>query len=246
MYLQYRNLKLIEISGRPDNINKKILNGDYLDKSTKYKYPENYGDEMDGTFLQPIKIPFEMPSRDEMMKYVFSDWQVGDILVIADSPLKYPKVQGDTLIEMTLYEAYQNGLYELKYNEVIYKGDILVLEQGQYVDEKGILQTVPKPEGTRVEWNWKIHEWEEKATNLEIVQAQYKDYEGMDTPSTLEEMKQQDPALATEYLNMMIELRGLIYTLSASETQAVGYAVLPIPQPSEKLKEFKNKFKLTK
>lgn len=150
------------------------------------------------------------------------------------------------LREMTKYEKYKKELYELQFNEVIYKDDILVLEQGQYVDDLGVFQTVPKPEGIRIEWNWQTHEWEEKATNLEIVQAQYKDYEGMDTPSTLEEMKQQDPALATEYLNMMIELRGLIYTLSASETQAVGYAVLPIPQPSEKLKEFKNKFKLTK
>ncbi|MFR9019943.1 MAG: hypothetical protein ACLVH8_09600, partial [Fusobacterium sp.] len=152
----------------------------------------------------------------------------------------------NTIEEMTKYEKYQNGLYELQFNEVIYKDDVLTLEAGQYVDESGVLQTVPKIEGTRVEWNWKTHEWEEKATNLEIVQAQYNEYEGMDTPSTLEEMKQQDPALATEYLNMMIELRGLIYTLSVSETQTVEYAVLPIPQPSLALKEFKNKFKLTK
>ena len=160
---------------------------------------------------------------------------------------EYPclDVSGE-LREMSKYEKYKKGLYELLENEVEFKDDILVLEQGQYVDDLGVLQTVPKIEGTRVEWNWKTHEWEEKATNLEIVQAQYKDYEGMDTPSTLEEMKQQDPALATEYLNMMIELRGLIYTLSASETRAVGYAVLPIPQPSKALKEFKNKFKLTK
>ena len=160
---------------------------------------------------------------------------------------EYPclDVSGE-LREMTKYEKYKKGLYELLENEVEFKDDILVLEQGQYVDDLGVLQTVPKIEGTRVEWNWETYEWEEKATNLEIVQAQYKDYEGMDTPSTLEEMKQQDPALATEYLNMMIELRGLIYTLSASETQAVGYAILPIPQPSKALKEFKNKFKLTK
>ena len=152
----------------------------------------------------------------------------------------------DTIEEMTKYEKYQNGLYELQFNEVIYKDDVLVLEVGQYVDEKGVLQTVPKIEGTRVEWNWKTHEWEEKATNLEIVQAQYSEYEGMDTPSTLEEMKQQDPALATEYLNMMIELRELIYTLSASETQAVGYTAIHIPTPSKALKNFKNRFNLTK
>ncbi len=168
------------------------------------------------------------------------------IVIEQDYPFDYPTFKDNTIKEMTIYERYQNGLYALSEREKEYQGDIITLEEGQYIDEKGVLQTIPKIEGTRVEWNWETHEWEEKATNLEIVQAQYKDYEGMDTPSTLEEMKQQDPALATEYLNMMIELRGLIYTLSASETQAVGYAVLPIPQPSKALKEFKNKFKLTK
>ena len=182
----------------------------------------------------------------------YPDWDT-ETMIASEVKYDYPclDVSGE-LREMSKYEKYKKGLYELLENEVEFKNDILVLEQGQYVDESGVLQTIPKPEGTRIEWNWKTHEWEEKATNLEIVQAQYKDYEGMDTPSTLEEMKQQDPALATEYLNMMIELRGLIYTLSAgvqpqaSETQAVGYAILSIPQPSEKLKEFKNKFKLTK
>lgn len=83
-------------------------------------------------------------------------------------------------------------------------------------------------------------------TELEIVQAQYKEYEGMDTPSTIEEMKQVDPAMATEYLNMMIELRNLIYTLSAQEKQSVGYTSIHIPVPSKNLEAFKNKFKLTK
>ena len=168
------------------------------------------------------------------------------VVIEQDYPFDYPTFKDETIKEMTIYERYQNGIYALSEREKEYQGDIITLEPGQYVDEKGVLQTVPKPEGTRIEWNWKTHEWEEKATNLEIVQAQYRDYEGMDTPSTLEEMKQQDPALVTEYLNMMIELRNLIYTLSASEQQPVGFAALPIPQPSEKLKEFKNRFKLTK
>ena len=146
---------------------------------------------------------------------------------------------------MTKYEKYKKGLYELLENEVEYKGDILILEPGQYL-ENGEIKSKDKIEGTRVEWNWTTHEWEEKATNLEIVQAQYRDYEGMDTPSTLEEMKQQDPALVTEYLNMMIELRGLIYTLSASEQQPVGYTAIQIPTPSESLKNFKNKFNLVR
>ncbi len=168
------------------------------------------------------------------------------VVIEQDYPFSYPTFENDTIKEMTIYERYQNGLYALSEREKEYQGDIITLSEGQYIDESGVLQTIPKIEGTRVEWNWKTHEWEEKATNLEIVQAQYSEYEGMDTPSTLEEMKQQDPALATEYLNMMIELRGLIYTLSASETQAVGYTAIHIPEPSNKLKEFKNKFKLTK
>ncbi len=176
----------------------------------------------------------------------FPDWDK-ETMIASELKYEYPCMDpSGELREKTKYEKYKDGEYELQQSEVEYQGDILVLEAGQYVDESDVLQTIPKPEGTRIEWNWKTHEWEEKATNLEIVQAQYKEYEGMDTPSTLEEMKQQDPALATEYLNMMIELRGLIYTLSASESQPVGYAALPIPQPSKELKEFKNKFKLTK
>ena len=168
------------------------------------------------------------------------------VVIEQDYPFDYPTFKNETIKEMTIYERYQNGLYALSEREKEYQGDIITLEPGQYIDEKGILQTVPKIEGVRVEWNWELHEWEEKATNLEIVQAQYRDYEGMDTPSTLEEMKQQDPALATEYLNMMIELRGLIYTLSASEQQPVGYTAIQIPTPSESLKNFKNKFNLTR
>ena len=172
-----------------------------------------------------------------------------DTTTMIASEIKYehPIISSEEegLREMTKYEKFKAGLYELLENEVEHNSDILTLEPGQYLKD-GEVVTVPKPEGTRIEWDWKLHEWQEKATNLEIVQAQYKDYEGMDTPSTLEEMKQQDPALATEYLNMMIELRSLIYTLSASEAQPVGYAILPIPQPSKELKEFKNRFKLTK
>lgn len=166
-----------------------------------------------------------------------------ETMIASEIKYEYPIISSEEegLREMTKYEKFKVGIYELLENEVEYQGDILVLEAGQYLDESGVLQTIPKPEGTRIEWNWKTHDWEEKATNLEIVQAQYKEYESMDTPSVVEEMKQQDPSLAAELINMLIELRGLIYTLSTSEIQAVGYAIIHIPQPSEKLKMFKNK-----
>ena len=166
------------------------------------------------------------------------------IVVEQDYPFNYPTFdrEKNTIRVMSLYERYKNSLYELQFNEVIYKDDVLTLEAGQYIKDNELV-TVPKIEGVRVEWDWNTHTWEDKASNLEIVQSQYSEYEGMDTPSTLEEMRLQDPALATEYLNMMIELRGLIYTLSASEAQSVGYAAIQLPTPSQALKEFKDRFK---
>lgn len=168
------------------------------------------------------------------------------IVIEQDYPFDYPTFKDNTIKEMTIYERYQNGLYALSEREKEYQGDIITLSEGQYIDEKGVLQTIPKIEGTRVEWNWEIHEWEEKATNLEVVQAQYRDYEGMDTPSTVEEMRQQDPAMATEFIAMMIELRELMYTLSISDTQAAGYTAIQIHNPSVPLRKFKEKFNLIK
>ena len=170
------------------------------------------------------------------------------IVVEQDYPFSFPTFdrEKNTIREMSLYERYKNNLYELQFNEVEHKGDILTLEAGQYVNEAGELITVPKIEGTRVEWNWETHEWEDKATILEVVQAQYRDYEGMDTPSTVEEMRQQDPAMATEFIAMMIELRELMYTLSISDTQAAGYTAIQIHSPSVPLRKFKEKFNLIK
>ncbi len=170
------------------------------------------------------------------------------VVVEQEYAFKYPTYRADKNIieEMTLYEAYKNGLYELQPHQVEYEGDIITLEPGQFINPQGKLETVPKIEGTRVEWNWETNQWEDVATNLEVVQKQYSEYEGMDTPSVVKEMELQDPALAEEFVNMLIELRGLIYTLSASETQAVGYTAIHIPTPSKALKNFKNRFNLTK
>lgn len=210
MYIQYRNLKLTEISGRPDEDNAKILNGDYLDKSSKN---------------------FVMPSRDEMMKYIFSDWQVGDILVIADSPLKYPKLQGNTLVEMTKEEICATGdLSILIDGEYFENGKIIKVE---YNEELGYLKPV---------WYRELKQWLDGATDLEKVQAQISEYSELDTPSTLKEMGTE---LANECMNMLIELRGMAYGMQ-NETEvdgAVEYRDLPIfPKPSEKLKAFKDRF----
>lgn len=175
----------------------------------------------------------------------YPEWQTS--YYATQEKYEHPIVDQETnsLREMSKYEKFKAGLYELSYNEVEFKGDILVLEAGQYIKDNELV-TVQKLEGVRVEWNWDTHEWEDKATNLEVVQAQYRDYEGMDTPSTVEEMRQQDPAMATEFIAMMIELRELMYTLSISDTQAAGYTAIQIHSPSVPLRKFKEKFNLIK
>lgn len=124
MYIQYRNLKLIQISGRPDEDNEAILRGDYLDKSSE---------------------DFVMPTRDEMLRqFIFPDWQQGDILVIADQPLKYPKLSGDTLVEMTR-------------EEVCGSGDLSVLEIGEVYQDGKIIKKEPSDDLFKPKWeypNW--------------------------------------------------------------------------------------------
>lgn len=153
MFLHYRELKLIQISGRPDEDNEAILRGDFLDKSPTYEYPEDYDPSIDGEFGRPIEIPFEIPTRDEMLKqFIFPDWQQGDILVIADSPLKHPKLQGNTLVEMTREEVCESG-------------DLSVLVEGE-VYQDGVIIKKEKPNGVKIEWIYP--DYVETATEEEI------------------------------------------------------------------------------
>ena len=153
----------------------------------------------------------------------------------------------DLVRGMTEYEKVKYKKRELTENEVILekKKEIITINDGQYVNENEDIITVPRLEDPNIlvqEWDKVNHVWVDKTTSLDIVQTQYKEYESMDTPSVIKEMEMQDPALATELINMLIELRGLIYTLSTQESQPVGYAIIHIPTPSEALKKFKNKF----
>lgn len=132
MYLQYRELNLIAKNNRPDEDNEAILRGDYLDKTPTYTE--------DGQ-----EIPFVMPTRDEMIKqFIFPDWQKGDILVIADQPLKHPKLSGNTLVEMTR-------------EEVCATGDLSVLDVGEVYQDGVIIKKEPSDDLFKPKWeypNW--------------------------------------------------------------------------------------------
>lgn len=150
--------------------------------------------------------------------------------------------ESQSLREMSKYEKFKAGLYELSYNEVEFKGDILTLEAGQYIKDNELI-TVPKIEGVRVEWNWELNKWEDVATELEVAELQYAEYDALDKPSVIDEMNLVDPTLGEELKGMLIELRGIISTLKEQQSMArVGYSSIHIPEPSKKLEDFKNKF----
>lgn len=131
MYLQYRlvkeKYKLIQDNNRPDQDNKDILDGKYDDSETPLSYKER-------------------------MAKIFSDWRDGDILVIADQPLKHPKKQGDTLVEMTREEVCESG-------------DLSVLDVGE-VYQDGVIIKKEKPNGVKIEWIYP--DYVETATEEEI------------------------------------------------------------------------------
>ena len=151
MFLQYRKekdeYKLIAQNNRLDDDNEAILKGDYLDKSTQYTE--------DGR-----EILFEMPSRDELLKnYIFPDWQEGDILIVAQQPLRYPKLSEDrqTLVEMTK-------------EEICATGDLNILREGEKWEDGKII-TVEKPNSKYLTyiWNRNTFSWELTTTKEELM-----------------------------------------------------------------------------
>lgn len=204
----------------------------YIDKEYADKY---FKSQIIAVFPQPLKNPAVYFNKEVYRHYG------------KDIPY-YITIEDNTIREATEYEKYKRSQRKLEENEVAIdsKKTIVSLAEGQYVEADEVV-TVPCPEEyLKREWDKVTHTWKDLTTDLDRVEAQYSEYDGMDTPSTIQEMKLQDEALATEYLNMMIELRGLIYTLSASENQPVGYAAIHIPKPSETLQKFKEKFNLIK
>lgn len=207
----------------------------YLDKAYADKFNKS---QVIAVFPKPLKNP-----NQYFQKEVYSHFG-------KDIPF-YISIDGGNIIrEATDYEKYQRGQRKLSENEVIFKENIIILESGQYIDEeKQELITVPCPPEYLVnDWDKENHIWIDLTTDYDRVQAQYVEYEPLDTYSTVKQMERQDPALSEEYVKMMIELRVLMDSLreqkqiSRARTMSIENKGIEIPQPSEALINFKNKF----
>ena len=175
----------------------------------------------------------------------------------------YPIIEGQKLRTATLTELIDLGEIKLKEGEILNREKNVIekvpqptwqfswdffllkwypdekkLEDGQYINGDEII-TVPRlEEAISQEWDRNNHVWIDTTTDLDIAKLQYSEYEPLDTPLNLARLEKQ--GLKEEYVNMMDQLFELIPQLSASSQ---GYAMIVIPKPSQKLINFKEKFK---
>ena len=183
----------------------------------------------------------------------------------------YPIIEGQKMRVATLTELIDLGEIKLKEGEILnrekgviekvkqptwqHKWDFELLkwlpdekklEDGQYIDGEEII-TVPRLENAiSQEWDKENHVWIDTTTDLDRVREQCNEYNSMNDYITILELEEQ--GLKQEYIDMMKELRRLIVEL---ETQRQGGFVaytleIVIPVPSEKLKQFKERFQLIK
>ena len=183
----------------------------------------------------------------------------------------YPIIEGEKMRVATLTELIDLGEIKLKEGEILNKEKGIIekipqptwqhkwdfellkwvpdeskLQDGQYISGNEII-TVPRLENAiSQEWDKSNHVWVDTTTDLDRVRAQYDEYNSMNDYITILELEEQ--GLKAEYIAMMKELRRLIVEL---ETQRQGgftaYTIeIVIPVPSEKLKQFKERFQLIK
>lgn len=207
-----------------------------IDPEKQYFYLDKaYADEFHkaqviAVFPQPLKNPTEYFQREVYQHFG------------KDIPF-YISIDDNVVREATEYEKYIRGQRKLNENEVVLKEEIIALEDGQYLkEEKQEIITVPCPEEYLIkEWDKKNHIWKDLTTDLDRVQAQYRDYKSLDTPLSFIEMEEQ--GIKDEYVNMMKELQDLTVTLEAQKDSGIRALTVDIVKPSEKLEAFKNKFK---
>lgn len=183
----------------------------------------------------------------------------------------YPIIEGQKLRKATLTELVDLGEIKLKEGEILnreknviekikqptwqHKWDFELLkwvldesklQDGQYISGNEVI-TVPRLENAiSQEWDKNNHIWIDTTTDLDRVRAQYEEYNSMNDYITILELEEQ--GLKTEYIAMMKELRRLIVELETQRQSGfTAYTIeIVIPVPSEKLKQFKERFQLIK
>lgn len=155
---------------------------------------------------------------------------IGDAnYIVTDKLLCNPIIDPNT---KEVREATREELCEL--------GNLNILDVGEVYQGGKIIYKAPPEDMFKPKWEYP--NWIETATQDEIdsdaINKMYNEYKFMDTSSFVKEMELQDPALAEEFLTMLIQLRTMADTI-----QQGMRAMLVLPKPSDELTAFKNKRK---
>lgn len=158
----------------------------------------------------------------------FESWN-SETMIATDVYIAYPILDNKQIREKTILEKLKldNKL------ELLLPGEVF---------EDGVIKTIPKPTGVKIEWEYP--NWIETATDLDTINAQYAEYEPLDRPSVLEEMGTE---LATEVKTMLIQLREMKYQItqaSKSRRSRRSVSAVELPKPSESLIQFKDRFNM--
>lgn len=223
----------------PSNINTEVFDKDpnkrglytYIDKSVADKW---YTSIILATFDYPLLNP--------------NDYFGIDVYVISGNDIpQFITVDNGNIREATKYEKYIRNQYKLKNNEVVFREDIITLEDGQYIDNTTQeVITVSCPQEYIVKyWDKEKQKWIDLTTDLDRINKQYSDYEPMDRQSILEELGED---LATELKTMLKQLREMKYQMVQNKNRRSRRAIsnIELPQPSDFLIQFKDKFNMIK
>lgn len=198
----------------------------YIDKNVA---DTEYRTETIATFTKPLLNP-----KEYLQKEVYE-------VKGTDIPF-YITVDNGKIRESTKYEQYLRGQYKLQEREVAFKDEVIYLEEGWYIENNELIKVERPAEMTTPVFNETTHNWEETATQTEIeldkTTRLYNEYRTLDTPSIVAEMELQDQTLATEFKNLLIELRRVINQLKLGVTTISDYH-----EPSVALKQFKDSLK---
>lgn len=133
---------------------------------------------------------------------------------------------------------------EMTQEELKIKG-IVALEPGEYIVGQ-VLHTTPYDPAldfVTPQWDAVKHQWFEAASEFEIYQHRiktlYESYRPLDTHTMAVQMAQQDPALLTEFEELMISLRmarSALKVQAATTLETRDFKALP--QPSKELELF--------
>ena len=183
----------------------------------------------------------------------------------------YPIIEGQKMRVATLTELIDLGEIKLKEGEILNREKNVIekikqptwqhkwdfgllkwlpdeskLQDGQYINGEEIINVPRLEDAISQEWDKSNRIWINTTTDLDRVRELYDEYNSMNDYITILELEEQ--GLKQEYIDMMKELRRLIVELETQRQNGfTAYTIeIVIPVPSEKLKQFKERFQLIK